>query len=79
MWRGDIDLEAEAALGSMTLRLPREVGIRIELDRALAGFEHEGMYKRGGNVWVSDNWDTAERRLRIKAETAFGKFRIARF
>ena len=79
VWRNDIDLDVEAALGSMTLHVPREVGIRLELDRALSGFDHEGMYRHGGNVWVSDSWDGAERRLRVHAETAFGKLRIDRF
>jgi hypothetical protein len=79
VWRSDIDLDVQAALGSMTLHLPRDVGVRLELDRALSGFEHDGLYKRGGNVWVSDNWDSAERRLRVRAETAFGKLRVHRF
>ena len=79
VWRNDIDLDVQAALGSMTLHVPREVGIRLELDRALSGFEHDGMLRRGGNGWVSDNWETADRRLRIRAETAFGKLRIDRY
>jgi len=79
IWRSDIDLDAEAALGSMTLHVPREIGIRVELDRALSSFEHEGLHRIGGNTWVSDNWDTADRRLRVRAETALGKLRIDRF
>jgi hypothetical protein len=63
----------------MTVRLPREVGVRLELDRTLAGFEHDGLYRRGGNVWVSENWDGASRRVRVRAETTLGKLRVHRY
>jgi hypothetical protein len=79
VWRNDIAVQVEAALGSVTLHVPREVGIQLELDRALSGFDHEGMRRLGGNGWVSDNWNTASRRLRVYAETALGKLRIDRF
>jgi hypothetical protein len=78
-WWSDVDLKVEAALGTMTVNLPRDVGVRLELDRTLAGFEHDGLTRQGGNTWVSENWDTATRRLRVRAATTLGKFRVRRY
>ena len=45
------------AIGKMTLRVPDDVGVRLEIKRVAAGFDHEGMVKRD-DAWYSKNWDT---------------------
>jgi hypothetical protein len=74
-WTRDVDLTVEMALGSVRVRVPREVGVRVEHDRFLSSFDHEGMTRRGG-AWVSDNWDAARYHVRIKSRTALGSFEI---
>lgn len=73
----DVDVDANVAIGKLSLRLPREVGVRVELQRVIAGFEHSGLVKRGG-AYYSDNWDTARVRMRVRAETVFGAVAIDR-
>jgi hypothetical protein len=51
--------------------------VRLEIQRIAAGFDHEGMVKRG-DAWYSRNWDTARRKLRIRAETVFGALELER-
>ena len=70
-WQGDSELRAEIWLGELTIRVPADVGVHLEPSRVLAGFNHEGLSSRG-NAFVSDNWDTATRKLRIYAQTVFG-------
>jgi hypothetical protein len=77
LWRHDIDLTVEVAIGGATVHVPHEIGVRVEMEKFLASFEHDGLVKRGG-VYYSDNWDTAPHRLRIKAQTTFGKFELDR-
>jgi hypothetical protein len=73
----DVEVETNVALGKLTLHLPRDVGIRVEVQKLLASFDHPGLYKRGG-AYYSDNWDSAKVRMRVRAETVFGAIEIDR-
>jgi hypothetical protein len=70
-WQGDSELRAEIWLGELTIKVPADVGVHVEPSRVLASFNHEGLSSRG-NAFVSDNWDTATRKLRIYAQTVVG-------
>jgi hypothetical protein len=76
-WTQDIDLTLEMALGSARLRVPRDVGVQLEAKRFLASYERAGLVKRG-DVWVSENWDTAPFKLRIRSQMTIGKFELER-
>lgn len=73
----DVSVEADVALGKFALHLPREVGVRVEVQKVIAGFDHAGLRKRG-NAYYSDNWDAASVRMRIRAKTVFGAIEIDR-
>jgi len=75
--RSDVDVDANVALGKLTLRMPRDVGVRVEVRKLLASFDHPGLDKRG-NAFYSDNWDSAEVRVRVRAETVLGAIDIDR-
>ena len=70
-WAADADVSAEMALGQLTLRLPRDAGIEMTLDRFLSSFQPNGFTERG-RTWVSDNYDQARQHLRIDLTTAVG-------
>ena len=76
-WQRDLTVLTRVAIGKMTLRVPDDVGVRLEIKRVAAGFDHEGMVKRD-DAWYSKNWDTAPRKLRIRAETVFGDLEVRR-
>jgi predicted membrane protein len=76
-WASDIDLHVEVTLGIVTIHVPADVGIRVSLEKIIASFEHEGLVERDG-AWLSTNWDSAPRKLRITAETTLGKLTIDR-
>jgi hypothetical protein len=73
----DVRVDANVALGKLYLRLPRDVGVRVEVQRVIAAFDHRGLTKRG-DAYYSDNWDDAKIRMRIRAETVFGAVEIDR-
>ena len=76
-WTRDMDLDVSVALGKVTVKVPSDVGVRIELSRMLATFDHEGLEKRS-DAWYSTNWDRAKYHLRIKGETTIGAFALER-
>jgi hypothetical protein len=73
----DVDVEANVALGKLALHLPTDVGLRVDIRRVLAGFQHPGLVKRG-NAFYSENWDSASVRMRVRAETVFGAVEVHR-
>lgn len=75
--RDDVSVDANVALGKLTLHLPRDVGVRVEVQKVLASFDHFGLAKRG-DAYYSDNWDAAKVRMRVRAQTVFGAIEIVR-
>ena len=76
-WQRDLSVVTRVGIGKTMLRVPDDVGVRLEIQRLAAGFDHEGMIKRG-DAWYSRNWETAPRKLRIRAETVFGALELQR-
>lgn len=76
-WTQDMSVGAELTLGKLTLHVPRDVGVRVEVEKFLASFDQQGLEKRG-DVYYSDNWDRAKYHLRLHAETTFGGIDIDR-
>jgi hypothetical protein len=71
VWSSSAQVEVKMAMGEITLRLPRRVGIRLSMDKFLSSFEPAGLVRRGDS-FVSPNYDSAERRLDLDLTTAMG-------
>lgn len=74
-WSSSARVEVKMAVGEITLRLPRRVGIRLTMDKFLSSFEPTGLVRRG-DAFVSPNSDRAEPRLDLNLTTAMGGVRI---
>lgn len=76
-WTQDVSVDAQLTLGKLTLHVPRDVGVRVEVQKFLASFDQQGLEKRG-DAYYSDNWDRAKYHLRLHAETTFGGIDLER-
>lgn len=74
-WPRDIEADITMALGSVTLVVPEDIGVRIDKDTFLISFDRSRFYKRGSSYY-SDNWDSASRRLTLHMEGAFGSINV---
>jgi hypothetical protein len=70
-WNTSSQVAVKMAMGEMTLRLPRGVGIRLTLDKFLSSFQPADLVRQG-KTFVSPNYDRAERRLDLEVSTAVG-------
>lgn len=75
-WDTDMVADIDMGLGSLTLRVPRGLGVQVRKSGLLAGFDSEGLIKRG-DVYLSDNWERADHRLTINLDAALGAIRVA--
>jgi len=74
-WRVDANVDIDMGLGSLTVRVPRGLGVSVEKNGFLASFDSEGLIKRG-KVYYSEGWDNASNRVSFKIDAAFGSIRI---
>jgi hypothetical protein len=70
-WRQPVTADIRVGIGTLNLRLPRDVGVSIRLSRFLASFDQAGFTRRG-NTWYSGNWDEARQKLTLNVDAAIG-------
>ena len=75
-WRTDMSADISMGLGALTLRVPRGVGVRVHKEGLLAGFDSQGLVKRG-DAYFSEDWEGAERKLNVNLDAALGSIRMA--
>jgi hypothetical protein len=74
-WSSSSRVEVKMAMGELTVRLPRKVGLRITMDRFLSSFEPAGLIRRG-NAFESPNYSGSARHLDLDLTTAMGGVRV---
>jgi hypothetical protein len=75
-WRRSMTALVEVGIGSLNLRLPRDVGVSVHLNRFLASFDAAGFTKRN-NMYYSANFDTARYRLTLDINASLGGIDVA--
>jgi hypothetical protein len=74
-WRVNSEVTVDMGLGSLTVRVPRGLGVQVHKTGFLASFDSQGLVKRG-NTYYSENWDQASNRVTFNIDAAFGSIRI---
>jgi hypothetical protein len=74
-WTSNMSARLRMGLGSLTLRVPRGLGLQVRKGGLLVGFDSQGLIKRG-DVYETPDWAQAEHRLTIDIEAAFGSIRV---
>lgn len=70
-WARSASLDVDMGLGSVTLRFPRSLGVKIQREGFLTRFSPAGMVRRG-DAWYSNNWDSARYKLTVRMNAALG-------
>jgi hypothetical protein len=77
-WDYDATGDINVGLGTVEIRVPAELGVRIEKSTFLMSFDAPGFVKQDGGVWLSRNWDTAEDCLTLSVSGVLGSVKIER-
>ena len=70
-WRQDGLVRVKMGLGSLDLRLPEGVGVRLERQTLLTSMSTPELVERGDALYSAD-WERADRRITVRIEAAFG-------
>jgi len=74
-WPTDASLDVSMTMGELTLRLPRDVGVRVEMAKFLASFGAAG-WTRDGDTYLSPGYAAAERKVDIALSTTIGNVNV---
>jgi len=74
-WTSSSQVEVKLAMGELTLRLPRKVGVRLSMDKFLSSFSPAGLVRRG-NVFESPDYVRAQHHLDLDLTTAMGGVKV---
>jgi cell wall-active antibiotic response 4TMS protein YvqF len=70
-WTSSSRVEIKMAVGELTLRLPRRIGVGITMDKFLSSFEPAGLIRKD-NRFETPGYDGTQRRLDLDLTTAVG-------
>lgn len=75
-WAQDADISIQVGVGGVTVRMPRDIGVRVEAQKHfLSGLHLEGFTQRD-SLYYSENYDKARHRVSLRVATGVGGFRI---
>lgn len=74
-WDANASASVKLGVGSVVLRIPRGLGVRIDRRSFMTSFDADDMVKRG-NSYFSEGYDRAQRRLTVDVEAALGSVEV---
>lgn len=74
-WQNDLDASIDGGVGELTLRLPDDAGVRVQVDRGIGQINTNGL-SQDGDVYVNDAYETAEVRIRIDISAGVGQINL---
>lgn len=76
-WTGRTALDLRAVMGVITVRVPRDVGVRVQASTTLGSLETPGFTARDG-AYYSDNWASASRTVTIGGRIVMARIEVVR-
>jgi hypothetical protein len=74
-WNQNATASVRMGMGSVRLRLPRSLGVRVTKTSTLSSFDPTGMVKRG-DAWYSNGYDASAFKLDLSINAAVGSIDI---
>jgi hypothetical protein len=70
-WQVDLDADIKGGAGRAALRLPRDVGVRVDVEGGLGKVNASGL-KKDGDAYVNDAYGKSDVTLRIDVRAGLG-------
>jgi len=71
----DLDVTISTGAANITVRLPRDIGVRVEVEAGVSRIEASGL-KQDGYVYTNEAYGTAEATLHINIMTGIGQINL---
>lgn len=74
-WKHNVDIDIQGGIGKTTLRLPKEIGVRVDVTQGVGDIETLGLRKRGGD-YVNEAYEDAEEIIEITIQAGIGAIKL---
>jgi hypothetical protein len=74
-WQQDLDATIEGGVGELSLRLPKDVGVRVEVDSGIGSIDTSGLTK-DGDTYTNDAYGDSDVTLHIELNAGVGKINL---
>ncbi len=74
-WARDLDVTFDTGAANITVRLPKDVGVRVEVAAGLGRIEASGL-KQDGNAYTNEAYGTSEVTLHITIQAGIGQINL---
>jgi hypothetical protein len=74
-WERDLDAEITGGVGQLTIYLPSDVGVIVDVELGITAIDTRGLQK-DGNTYTNDAYGESEVTLRIEIEGGIGDIRL---
>lgn len=74
-WTRDLDATIKGGVGRMTIKLPREIGVRVQVRRAIVEVSTYGL-KRDGSLLMNEAYNKSDVTLRLDVDAAVGQVNL---
>ncbi|MFP4344949.1 MAG: toast rack family protein [Anaerolineales bacterium] len=74
-WEHDVDVTIQGGVGQMTLRLPEDQGVRVEVSKGLGNVDAGG-FNRDGNTYTNDAYADSETTLYVIIQAGMGQINL---
>jgi len=74
-WTRDLDATIQTGAANVTVILPKDVGVRVEVDSGLTAINAPDL-KQDGNVYTNEAYGTSDVTLHINMQTGIGRINL---
>jgi hypothetical protein len=74
-WEHNVDVDIQGGIGKTTLRLPKDIGVRIDVTQGIGDIETLGLQKRGGD-YVNAAYEDADEIIEITIQAGIGAIKM---
>jgi hypothetical protein len=74
-WEHDLDASIKGGVGEITVRLPSNVGVRVDASKGIGSIKAHGFTKEGGD-YVNDAYGRSGVTLSIDIDAGIGEIRL---
>jgi hypothetical protein len=74
-----LKVSLDAGASSIKMHIPKDSGVRVEIDGGVSSREFEGLDKKGDGIYESPDYAAAEKKVIITGSTRATSFEIIRY
>ncbi len=75
-WKQNADIRIQVGVGGVDLRLPREIGVRVEAEKHFLSGLHLEEFDQRDSYYYSKNYNSAQIRVSVRIDTGIGGLKI---